>query len=762
MSAFAVVVGLTTLSAAGAVGYWMLSTSKRVIRLLDMQTLLRESQATHFHQLNRSAEDTQHQVNGLQETMNSLRAIHPEIDASLTVHAFLKRHEGSLEVAMDVSETCHALESIVQHQTVEAVGVSSLTPIHQAMLRRLLALLDAHHHTMADLRVNSDTAHRLGLAALNIQHHVWAESALGVAYQRSPGHASIVEGLEYIARLRGDEALQRHWLEARMKITPDDPALLRSHAHLLASMGDEEAERAVRRLEALGVDTAADRSLLSGLRARAGARSEALEAIEQALEEDPSRHEDWLSYALLLEADGELTLALEANERCLTLERQCGEAWALKARLLAGGNGNERDALKAATHAVALEAGGVNTIFLKSELLELEGSGVAAEETLMGALKAQPMNGELRARIAGKLLLNHRIDEAQELLSSTPDGIDHALLHAVEGRLHLAHADRHRDGTGQTDTALLEASLKSFNGALSLDRELGVGWLGLARTQRMLGDVEVASESLARARRLMNENDASVASESALLALDTNDVNAASGYIDAADVHGASATVAYVRGNIAARTGRLEVAHQKFTECLNIDPAHIRARLNRSSVSMAMNEGRSVLDDAEILLDMAPMLALARVRKAEGHMMLGEWEHASKQLRHVLETAPHHTHALTQLAACYMSMDRPERAESPLNEALRHSPEHAPAWHQRGLLYLEWSKIDNALSDFEAAVRCDGQHLDARLHIAALLHNSERLGEAEAAWRAVLAIDPDHNVAKARLAECERTLMTTR
>jgi Tfp pilus assembly protein PilF len=107
-------------------------------------------------------------------------------------------------------------------------------------------------------------------------------------------------------------------------------------------------------------------------------------------------------------------------------------------------------------------------------------------------------------------------------------------------------------------------------------------------------------------------------------------------------------------------------------------------------------------------------------------------------------------------------MDRPERAESPLNEALRHSPEHAPAWHQRGLLYLEWSKIDNALSDFEAAVRCDGQHLDARLHIAALLHNSERLDEAEAAWRAVLAIDPDHTVAKTRLAECERTLMATR
>ena len=62
-------------------------------------------------------------------------------------------------------------------------------------------------------------------------------------------------------------------------------------------MGDMEAERDVLRLEALGLDTPADRSLLSGLRARAGSRSEALEAIEQALAEDPSQAKDWLSYA---------------------------------------------------------------------------------------------------------------------------------------------------------------------------------------------------------------------------------------------------------------------------------------------------------------------------------------------------------------------------------------------------------------------------------------------------------------------------------
>lgn len=759
MSVITILVGSLSIGAASAVGYWMLNTSRRMVQLLDLQTLLRESQSTHFHHLNRATEDVISEVESVQSTMNALRSIHPDIDASLTAHTFLLHHEQNLSAVIDTAEVCHALRLLTQHQTTTTVDTPSLSVSHESMLRRLLAVLDHHGLDMMALHLDADTAHRLGLAALHIQNYDWAERALGVAYQLSPGHASVLEGLEHIAQLRGDDALYRHWLEARMKITPDNPELLRAHAHLLASMGDGEAELAVRRLEALGVDTAADRSLLSGLRARAGARSEAIEAITQALDEDPSRSEDWLHYAQLLEAEEEFSLALEANERCLTLNRQSGEAWALKARILSMKRGHERDALKASTHAVALNAGGVDAIFLKAELLEIEGSVVAAEETLLKAIEAEPMNGELRARIAGRYLLNHRIDDAETMLNATPQGIDHALLHTIEGRLHLAHADRQRDGTGQTDENLLSAAMEAFNGALELNRELGVAWLGLARTQRLLHQLETAEESLARARRLMNETNPSVATESALLALDGNDIVSASSFVDAADVHGQTPTTAYVRGNIAAKQGRLKQALQHYSEGLTLDPAHIRARLNRCAALLATNEPKKALDDAEALLVMAPLLAIARIRKGEAHMHLEEWDQACQEFKHVLETAPHHTHALTQMAACYMSMDRAERAEGPLNEALRQSPDHAPAWHQRGLLYLEFNMIDNALSDFEAAVRCDGNHLAARLQIAAHHHGLGQLDSAEASWRAVLAIEPDHQLAKTRLDECEKKLM---
>ena len=151
------------------------------------------------------------------------------------------------------------------------------------------------------------------------------------------------------------------------------------------------------------------------------------------------------------------------------------------ATILAPKQNRLKEALKAAIHAVALDAGGVELVLLKADLLLTEGSASAAEESLTKALEKDKMNGELRARIATRNLLDGRINDAQKLLDETPVGIDHALLHVVEGRLHLAYADRTRDGTGETDVTLLSVAISAFENALKLNRELGVAWLGMAR-----------------------------------------------------------------------------------------------------------------------------------------------------------------------------------------------------------------------------------------------------------------------------------------
>ncbi len=757
------VFGLACIGAGGGAGFWLRKADARLQTLSETAVVLQEGQAAHFSHLNTQVGTLQKQLSDMTGMVEALRATHPEIDGALLVHSVILQYENATQVEQGAShvEALEALETLISPLSTESeVGAESLlSSATESLVSRLLDVFQSREIHAEALGLNPVAAHRLGHACLMLRRYDWAESCFGIAYRSSPGNQNILEALEHIALLRGDEELRRHWLEARMTVSPDQPELLRAHAHLLAKLGDAEAERDVRRLEALGVDTAADRSLLSGLRARAGSRSEALEAIELALADDPERSNDWYSYAQLLYDDGEHGKAQQAVERCLDLDRQNGEAWGLLAKLLAPMANRLEEALKAAIHAVALDAGGTELVFLKSDLLLASGKLTESQEALDRALLESPDNAELRARMASRKLLNGFISEAQTLLDETPLGIDHALLHVIEGRLHLARADRGRDGTGETDAALLAEAVSAFNDGLRLDRECGVAWLGLARTKRLLGDLPGAEEDIARALRLLPDEDLSASSEAALLALDLDDVSAASKHIEAAAIHGDSATVSYVRGNIALRTGHLDKALMQFDEALATDPSHIRARLNRCSILMAMGEGRKVLDDAEILLDLAPSLTLARLRRAEGFMLLTEWENARDDLKMVLEASPHHYHALTKLGSCYLSLQRPERAEGPLNEAIRLNQDHAPAWHQRGLLYLELKELDAAFDDFQAAVRCDGNHLDSRLHIAATLHQQERHEEAAVAWRAVLAIDPDNNIARTRLGDCETILL---
>ncbi|MEC8106137.1 MAG: tetratricopeptide repeat protein, partial [Candidatus Thermoplasmatota archaeon] len=164
--------------------------------------------------------------------------------------------------------------------------------------------------------------------------------------------------------------------------------------------------------------------------------------------------------------------------------------------------------------------------------------------------------------------------------------------------------------------------------------------------------------------------------------------------------------------------------------------------------------------DANILLSLAPELAIAVFAKADAQSRLGEWEEAKEGFLAVLEQAPHHHMALTKLGACFLALDRPERAEGPINEALRLAPDHGDAWHQRGMLYLSWGKYEAALSDFEAAIRADGNNLDARVQAAAIHHASKNIEQASAAWRGVLALEPDHPLARQRLQDCEQHLAT--
>lgn len=743
----------------GGVLGWQIFVARETLQaVVDRTMVLSESQGAHAKQTTEIVSALQEKIESYDVLIQALRSTQPEINSGVEAYQNIQNLQSEDVDPLRASIT--AIKSVCSTISVSELS-PDLTVMQIALADRLFGVLESRNISAEELHLDGRQALQLGICALHLQNIDWAASALGAAHQSLPGNAVVLQGLEHIALLKSDEVLRQHWLEARLRNDPDNPELLRTQAHILVRQGDEGAEKAVRRLEALGVDTPADRSLLSGLRHRAGSPNEAIEAIEQALEEDNQKPDYWLQYAILLEGEGENERSLEAVDSCLNLDRQIGDAWALRAELLSIRNGREAEALKAAIHAVALECGGAKLILLKADLLAESGDLIGSEACLEQAVEKFPMDPELRSIVASRRLAEGRIEAAQVLLDNTPQIIDHPELHIVEGRLHLARADRTRDGTGETDKILLSSAIESFNAALSMNRELGVAWLGLARTQRLLKSADEASDSLVRARRLLGETDASVSVESALLAIDMDDLNAATRYIDAAGIQGKSTTISYVRGNVAIRLGELERAVGLYNEVLDENPKHIRARLNRISCHLALNQAVEAKADAETLLSLAPELTVAVFARADAQSRLGEWEEAKDGFRNVLEVAPHHHQALTKLAACYIALDRHERAEAPLNEALRIAPEYGDAWHQRGLLYLEWERMENALGDFEAAIRADGNHLEARLRAAAIYHAHGKTDMASAAWRGILAIEPDHPLARQRLNECEQKLATT-
>ena len=727
-------------------GWWLTKTHEELNGLGDGMILLQEAQASTSAMMGKRLDGLETSIQRLVAGLDGVRAAHPELDGTILAH----------EALQGQGEAIAALETLVAGIALDADHETSplLAPGPARLAVSLLETIDEMDY------LSAPDSRRIALVALESGRLSRARDLLLQSHASVPGDDVTLRILEHTAILSGDVYERRRWLEERLALNPDEPELLRAHAHLLATMGDEDAHKDIMRLEALGLDTPADRSLLSGLRQRAGARSEALEAIESALEEDPSRSDDWCARGEILYALDEKGKALESVDKCLELDRQNGTAWAIRAKVLAESHGRSSEALKAAIHAVALDAGGTELVMLKSDLLEASGEQVKSDEALEKSIANHPSDGHLRAAIASRRLLQGRHTEAWDLLNTAPEGVVHPDLHVVEGRMHLANADRMRDGTGDTDQSLLVDASASFEAALEMDRESGIAWLGLARVQRLLGRSDEASETLTRARRLLPDEDPSAAAESALLCLDQGDLEGATQNIDAASIRGEGAIVSYVRGNIAARQGHLKTALTYFDEAIEIDPTHVRARLNRASIHMASENAQNALDDANILLELAPGLALAKLRRAEANMMLSNWDHAKEDLEQIVEDAPHHHHALTQLAACFISMKRPEKAEAPLNEALRLAPDHTDAWHQRGLLYLDWGREEAALNDFEAAVRCDGSHLDARLHIAAIHHEAERFSEASGAWSGVLAIEPEHPVARRRREECEMALAT--
>ena len=400
---------------SGTVIWWMLRNETR-IRLLQIDLA-----AADRAEMRSGLSRMESSIELMNLSSEAILQTNPENQGAIAIHTVLKKIETQIDAGLSDSNTAATnakeLHSAMRMllKSVEIDGdlgkePQSLQPGALNLTDRLFSLLENLNIEASSLGLNSLEFAKLGELLYRCGHLDWAHSCYQSAIENTPGHTVSLSSLSHIAKQEGNLELQLDWIEKMIEHDPDNSDLLRSHASLVIQSGvdEERAERDMLRLEAMGKDTPADQSLLSGLRSRSGSPQETIERLEKMLEKEPDRAEDWFLKAKMHVKLSEFDDALLSIEEAIKIHRQFGEAWALKANLLADNALYQEDALRAARHAVALNAGGTELILLKADLVALEEGEISASETLQSALDSNPDNDELRAHIAN--LLRERVN----------------------------------------------------------------------------------------------------------------------------------------------------------------------------------------------------------------------------------------------------------------------------------------------------------------------------------------------------------------
>ena len=707
--------------------------------------------------------DTSERLDLLSRGVDTILSDAPEVHNLLGVHKSLEAAESLLfnqGIPVSNSESCaivsHAVKALLSHYPEggpedESSIVQGLKPLS----KRLSAILTEAEMKAEDIEISAAEHRRVGELFHSVERFDWAADCFQRANDLDPEDESALRSLSEIQRGSGDLDSLDRTLERLLAIVPDDIDALNEQSILLDSTDDERVSRNRKRLDALGAvtKTSEEEGELSLIAKRArdseyGGSTQSNTAsglIEKATKQ------------LRL---GDFRAALESVDEAIERDHGYGQAWSLKARLVAADGGSTKDALKCIKRANAL---GEYTVILESEILDNDGRADAAIEVLEEHLSRTPGDAEARGKVSQLWLASGSAESALKTLDEAPeDSWNTATLHVMRGRLSLVESDVHRDETGKIDPIPVIDALSSFDKAVEIDRESGLAWLGRARALRYQRAFDEAEVALVRARRLIPDHP-SISLEEAQLSLETGDLEHANALtLEATTTLKDNPTVPFIRGIIAARHGRLEEATKLFSQTLHLDPKHTRARLNRSSAALLQDDLALALDDANRLVDDRPNHELARLRKSEVLMNQGDWGNAESELRELLRLNANHSMGLVHLGTCMIAMEKSEQAERPLNKAIETNPGLSEAWYQRGLLYLDFGRSEEAMSDFEGAVRADSQHLDARLRIAAILHEGKNTEKAAVAWRKVLDVDPQNRLARRRLEECRARITSRR
>lgn len=146
-------------------------------------------------------------------------------------------------------------------------------------------------------------------------------------------------------------------------------------------------------------------------------------------------------------------------------------------------------------------------------------------------------------------------------------------------------------------------------------------------------------------------------------------------------------------------------------------------------------------------LELAPDYAAAHLRLGDAYCAKGDAQSAETAYRDAVAIAPNDPRAKVGLARVLLFSDRAEEGEALLRRALEVAKGASDINNLVGKVLLEAGGLEAALDLFDASIRAEPDDDEGHAGRGIALHMLGRSGEAEAAYRTALGIDPNNSLA---------------
>ena len=207
--------------------------------------------------------------------------------------------------------------------------------------------------------------------------------------------------------------------------------------------------------------------------------------------------------------------------------------------------------------------------------------------------------------------------------------------------------------------------------------------------------------------------------------------------------------------------GQREEAVAELEEATRLAVDNAESHVLLAEKRLAMGELELAGRSAQLAIDVDPKLAGAWFMRGRVRRAAGRAKQALSDYHRALGLAPNDPTTLLEIAEVYRELNEPQRALAALYRlADSYPPEEEPqqVLYLQGLAYGAVNRWDEAAESFSAASTRERPTPEILFRLAEAELHAERPVQAVTAAREALAEDPQHQPARALLAEAEAAL----